>query len=99
MPAKGRRKSKPRRGRRAALLLLLVATVVVGWQAKGRDLSALPFLDPIAGASTTPTWPLTGVPADAVADRPALAVKIENSIDSRPQTGLNTADVVWEEVV
>jgi hypothetical protein len=42
---------------------------------------------------------LTGVPADAVAARPALAVKIENSIDARPQTGLNAADLVWEEVV
>jgi hypothetical protein len=26
-------------------------------------------------------------------------VKIENSIDARPQTGLNAADLVWEEVV
>jgi hypothetical protein len=44
-------------------------------------------------------WPLTGVPVDAVANRPALAVKIENSIDARPQTGLNSADLVYEEVV
>jgi hypothetical protein len=28
-----------------------------------------------------------------------VAVKIENSIDARPQTGLNSADMVWEEVV
>ena len=33
------------------------------------------------------------------ARRPALAVKIENSVDARPQSGLNAADVVWEEVV
>ena len=26
-------------------------------------------------------------------------MKIENSIDARPQTGLNSADLVWEEVV
>jgi hypothetical protein len=32
-------------------------------------------------------------------DRPALAVKIENSVDARPQTGLGAADMVWEEVV
>ncbi len=45
-------------------------------------------------------WPLTGVDA-AVADmaRPALAVKVENSAAARPQTGLNAADVVWEQVV
>jgi len=44
-------------------------------------------------------WPLTGVATNAVAQRPAVAVKIENSIDARPQTGLNSADMVWEEVV
>ncbi len=73
--------------------------MVVGWQATGRDLASLPLLDSIAGGPTTPAWPLTGVPAEAVADRPALAVKIENSVDARPQTGLNAADVVWEQVV
>src|SRR5215212_10473130 len=36
---------------------------------------------------------------DADLDRPALAVKIENSVEARPQTGLNAADLVWEEVV
>jgi hypothetical protein len=46
-----------------------------------------------------PVYPLTGVQSPGVVDRPALAVKIENSIDARPQTGLNAADTVWEEVV
>ncbi len=45
------------------------------------------------------TWPLTGVPTDDVADRPAMSVKIENSPQARPQTGLGDADVVWEEMV
>ncbi|WP_425955114.1 DUF3048 domain-containing protein [Xylanimonas sp. McL0601] len=44
-------------------------------------------------------WPLTGVQVDKVAQRPALAIKIENSRDARPQTGLELADMVWEEVV
>ena len=44
-------------------------------------------------------WPLTGVPVEEVAARPALGVKIENSRESRPQTGLELADIVWEEVV
>jgi hypothetical protein len=44
-------------------------------------------------------WPLTGVETDEVADRPALAIKIENSREARPQTGLEQADMVWEEVV
>lgn len=44
-------------------------------------------------------WPLTGLESGTVPARPALAVKIENSFDARPQTGLNSADMVWEEVV
>jgi hypothetical protein len=46
-----------------------------------------------------PVYPLTGIQSPGVVARPALAVKIENSIDARPQTGLNAADMVWEEVV
>jgi hypothetical protein len=46
-----------------------------------------------------PTWPLTGVAAADVVNRPALAVKIENPAEVRPQTGLDQADVVWEQVV
>lgn len=45
-----------------------------------------------------PTWPLTGIEGQPEA-RPAVAVKIENSAQARPQTGLEQADVVWEEMV
>ncbi len=44
-------------------------------------------------------WPLTGIPSDQVVARPALAIKVENSAAARPQTGLEQADLVWEEVV
>jgi len=49
-------------------------------------------------AVVPPRWPLTGVGGN-VTNRPALAVKIENSREARPQTGLDQADIVWEEVV
>ncbi|MGY1846985.1 DUF3048 domain-containing protein [Blastococcus sp. SYSU DS1021] len=80
--------------------MLVVAGVVV-WPAVKPHVSALPFLDSVlAGTSPSgPTWPLTGVPADTTPDRPALVVKIENSVAARPQTGLNAADMVWEQVV
>ena len=45
------------------------------------------------------TWALTGVRATELVNRPALAIKVENSREARPQTGLEYADVVWEEVV
>jgi hypothetical protein len=48
-----------------------------------------------------PACPLTGELAEggAVPDRPALAVKIENYPDARPQAGLQSADVIYEEPV
>lgn len=55
---------------------------------------------PVPTPSIPPTWPLTGVLADGEpANRPALAVKIENTSAARPQTGLEEADVVWETIV
>ncbi|PZR51828.1 DUF3048 domain-containing protein [Xylanimonas oleitrophica] len=54
---------------------------------------------PPAPQAEPSVWPLTGVPTDEVAQRPALAIKIENSREARPQTGLELADIVWEEVV
>ena len=45
-------------------------------------------------------WPLTGLVApdvEAIRLRP-LSVKIENSPQARPQTGLSSADVVYESV-
>jgi hypothetical protein len=47
------------------------------------------------------TAPLTGLPdPDGAAQaRPVLSVKIENTPQARPQSGLEVADVVWDEVV
>jgi hypothetical protein len=46
-----------------------------------------------------PTYPLTGHPAPdpALRDRPALAVKIDNVALARPQSGLERADLIYEE--
>jgi hypothetical protein len=47
-----------------------------------------------------PTTPLTGMPdpGGASLQRPLLSVKIENTPEARPQTGLDAADVVYEQV-
>ena len=75
------------------------------------DLQATPRLtapttvpSPAATPAATPVsvpvvWPLTGVVSSTPVGRPALAVTIDNSVDARPQTGLNSADIVWEHVV
>jgi hypothetical protein len=49
-----------------------------------------------------PTCPLTGTPTAGGAPvplRPALAVKVDNYPDARPQSGLDKADVIFEEPV
>src|SRR5918995_7009975 len=46
-----------------------------------------------------PVCPLTGEDPEPDLPRPAVAVKIENSPQSRPQSGLGEADVVFEEIV
>ena len=54
-----------------------------------------------AAAEAPPTCPLSGLPAPhgEVPARPALAVKVENAPEARPQASLNDADVVVEEPV
>jgi hypothetical protein len=48
-----------------------------------------------------PVCPLTGEEVDDAAqvERPAVAVKVENSPEARPQSGLEDADIVIEEIV
>ena len=46
-------------------------------------------------STTVPRQPLTGI---VIAPRPALVVKVDN-VDAAPQSGLNQADIVFEEIV
>ena len=63
-------------------------------------LQSVGLADPEAGAPDA-TCPLTGAPdpGSDVPDRPALAIKIENAPEARPQAALNEADVIVEEPV
>ncbi|MDR1824302.1 MAG: DUF3048 domain-containing protein [Bifidobacteriaceae bacterium] len=67
------------------------ATAVVSAKPSAATKTAPPAVE-------TSVWPLTGVPGELV-ERPAVAYKIENSPEARPQTGLEFADVVWETIV
>ena len=48
-----------------------------------------------------PACPLTGggAPAGGIPRRPVLAIKVENLEEARPQAGLGSADIVYEEPV
>ncbi len=108
------RLERPRRmalvGGGAALAVVVVGGVVAGIALTGSP--AAPRHRPRSTTTTTTTvkahvtrvdhhlCPLTGVPAGhgTVPRRPAIGVKIGNDPNSRPQTGLLDADIVYEEM-
>lgn len=75
--------------------------------ASSPDTNATTVTSPVSEVieSTTvpasPTFPLTGLPMSdpSAAKKPALVVKIDNHPLARPQSGLNEADIVFEENV
>lgn len=81
------------------VVAVLAAGAFVGWSilTKAPGESITEALNPLNGGP--PMCPLTGVEAagEGLAGRRALAVKIENSPESRPQAGLDEADVVFEQ--
>ncbi len=86
-------------------LVALIAVGVVGCSQKERAklVSAWPTASVehvVPKPATPPRWPLTGMPAKnaAAIKRRPLSIKIENSDAARPQSGLQSADVVYEEV-
>lgn len=86
-------------------MLALVAVVAAGCAKKPVAVIAV-WPQATSEATVTappepPKWPLTGLAAPNAASthkRP-LSIKVENSPDARPQTGLNSADIVYETVV
>jgi hypothetical protein len=89
--------------------VVLVTIAASGQSTSSRHLAAAPTtLPPTTVAPTTTTTapapliaPLTGFPQPdaALRDRPALAVKIDDAPEARPQFGIENADVVYEEKV
>jgi hypothetical protein len=90
---------------RIAVILLVVLAVVsaTGCSKEAEVVAGWPVAD---AERTTPKppepllWPLTGLDApsaDAIGRR-VISVKIENSPAARPQSGLQSADVVYESV-
>lgn len=88
----------------AALSLFATATACGSSGEKPVD-AAAPSSSSVAETSTTAPapilWPLTGqvAPDAAATQHSAVVVKMDNSPDARPQTGLNEADMVYELLV
>lgn len=87
-----------------AALVVAVAGLASCGGGGGETTSATRRAATVPTTTTTvfvPTAPLTGLPdpSGVTQRRAALSVKIENTPDARPQSGLEVADVVYEEIV
>ena len=87
--------------RRPIVAVIALALLVGACGDKKKDVARARQRPPATTTTVPAVFPLTGLPvADgATAARPALTVKIENAPESRPQAGLEAADVVYEEQV
>jgi hypothetical protein len=94
------------KGRTVPVLVALALVVLTACSGGGQKRTAA-SRPPSSTTSTTAApapanvFPLTGLPASdaARAARPALTVKIENEALARPQSGLQAADLVYEEFI
>lgn len=93
----------------AAIVIVLLAAGVVVYALTGED-SPIELASPWPEANSERVvakpvepviWPLTGMPAsdpDAPKTTRILSVKIENSPVARPQSGIQSADLVYESI-
>ncbi|MBV9485540.1 MAG: DUF3048 domain-containing protein [Frankiaceae bacterium] len=91
----------------SAAVAILTTAALAGCGGKSDSVSATSSQTPVAvvkhqaAPPPPPTCPLTGAPRAKGQNvkRPALAVKIDNVSDALPQSGVNNADIVVEELV
>jgi hypothetical protein len=97
-----------RRGKTTTLIVVAVIVAVVALgalvfmgKAPGPIQDAIAKTGLVPSPSPDPTCPLTGAPppGGSVPDRTALAIKVENLPEARPQSGLDKADIIFEEPV
>jgi len=90
-----------------AAVVVLVGVVIAMFTTSGSRAAAVKTSKPVVHTPVTaapppvPSCPLTGAPAPggAVPARPALGIKVGNYPGDRPSSGLNSADIVFEEPV
>jgi hypothetical protein len=88
---------------RAALAAALTVAVLAAACGGGGDgtAAAKPAGSSTTKPASTALAALTGLPdpTGVAQTRPVLSVKVENTPEARPQSGLESADIVWDEVV
>lgn len=83
---------------RSAALVVVASLLVTSCAKKTEAIDASPSASPSKAPVTL--WPFTQLPGPVdAAEKPVLAIKIENDPSVRPQYGLDMADIVFEELV
>jgi len=86
------------RKNRFAVIAISMALVLTGCS-KGAN-TAGPSASPSLTKPALPIWPMTGISSkNASQTKPVLVIKVENDPGVRPQSGLDSADIVFEELV
>lgn len=82
-------------------LVVVAAGVALGVATRHRSLTNTTSTTTTTSTAAVPIAPLTGLPdpSGLSLKRPALTVKIENTPEALPQWGIESADVVYEEIV
>lgn len=101
-----RASTRPRAAATTAAALLLVAAGILSGCAGDPEPSPSPSASETPTPTPTPSpepepilAPLTGIEVEAAIGGPALAAKIDNHPAARPQIGLESTDIVYEELV
>lgn len=87
--------------RRSTFVVGSLLFVLAACSSGGGDESTSTTAPTTTTAPAPPTFPLTGLPdAEGVGTRPAMTVKVDNADfeGARPQTALDQADIVYEEL-
>ena len=87
--------------RASAAVLLVSLLAACGSGSSASDDAAPTGTDANGNPVVSSVYPLLGLPVtdQSAASRPAIVAKIDNHPNARPQTGLNKADIVFEENV
>ncbi len=85
----------------AALTAIVLSLTLAACGGEKEEAAKKPDSQPIeGGAKLAALWPLTGDPVTgSTPDHPVLVTKIDNTSSSRPQVGLDKADLITEELV
>ena len=83
-----------------AVLVLSLAILITGCSKGPNSADNSASTSPSPTKPAIPTWPMTGIESKTASKtKPVLVIKVENDPSVRPQSGLDSADIVFEELV